>query len=323
MPRCARVKFSTGIYHVMIKSCSEILLFKENSDKEKYLQLIKKYQKVFCFKVYSYCLMTNHGHILINCNGADISKFMHRINQCFAIYYNKKYNRCGHVFHDRFKSKLVSPTNTSLLNLSTYIHNNPKDINHYKNKVEKYPYSSLSIILGTKKNLYDILDVNFILNIIGSNIEKSRVQYYNYVKMRLGTPSSKDFNSEYWDNTENITQDYEFEKNNYEYRSEKKAIVSKISPNEVVNFISKYTNMNKNMINIKFNKSAIEFKSLFIVIMSSLCNFTHKMLCSFIGNITSSNVSNLYNKGCTMINTCPKYQNIISDFISTYALSVC
>ena len=51
--------------------------------------------------------MDNHAHLLIDANGADISKVMHGINFSYAMYFNKKYEREGHLFKDRFKSKIV------------------------------------------------------------------------------------------------------------------------------------------------------------------------------------------------------------------------
>ena len=81
MPRVARVKHENGIYHIMVRSISDIPLFRDSADKDKYLQLIKKYQGIYLFKVYAYCLMTTHGHMAIDCCGADISKIMKSINQ--------------------------------------------------------------------------------------------------------------------------------------------------------------------------------------------------------------------------------------------------
>ena len=62
MPRCARIKSYDSVYHIMIRSINEVPLFIENTDKDTYLSLIKKYQVQYGFKLYSYCLMDNHGH---------------------------------------------------------------------------------------------------------------------------------------------------------------------------------------------------------------------------------------------------------------------
>ena len=107
MPRSARVKSFDSVFHIMVRSISDTPLYKCNSDKDKYLQLIKKYQDIHLFKVYSYCIMDTHAHMIIDTVGSDISKVMHSINQCYAQYFNRKYERHGHVFQDRFKSKII------------------------------------------------------------------------------------------------------------------------------------------------------------------------------------------------------------------------
>lgn len=73
MPRGPRIKSPDSIYHIMIRSIEEVKLFKKESDKEFYFYLIRKYQKKYNFKVYAYCLMDNHGHLIIDANGGDIS----------------------------------------------------------------------------------------------------------------------------------------------------------------------------------------------------------------------------------------------------------
>lgn len=128
IPRTARVKSPAGIYHIMIRSISDTPLFKNDIDKNKYLELIRKNQNIFLFKMYSYCLMTTHAHFIIDSAGADVSKFMKAINLSYAIYFNKKYNRHGHLFQGRFKSKLIT-NDKYLIMLSAYIHSNVKDLN--------------------------------------------------------------------------------------------------------------------------------------------------------------------------------------------------
>jgi REP element-mobilizing transposase RayT len=68
MPRIARQKTDDAIFHVMSRSISELELFKDDSDKLKYLSIIKKYQKLYKFRVYGYCLMDSHVHLIIDAN---------------------------------------------------------------------------------------------------------------------------------------------------------------------------------------------------------------------------------------------------------------
>ncbi|SKA97798.1 REP element-mobilizing transposase RayT, partial [Caloramator quimbayensis] len=120
MPRLARQKSYDSIFHVMVKSIVEAPLFKDDDDKVKFMDFVKKAQNQFEFKVYSYCLMDNHAHFIIDANGADISKIMHFINYKYAMYYNKRHERIGHLFHDRFKSLIVD-SDRYLFALTAYV----------------------------------------------------------------------------------------------------------------------------------------------------------------------------------------------------------
>jgi REP element-mobilizing transposase RayT len=73
MPRMARLKDKESIYHVMVRSIKEVNLFESDDDKIRYLEIVKRYMEKYKFKVYAYCLMLNHGHLMIDANGADIS----------------------------------------------------------------------------------------------------------------------------------------------------------------------------------------------------------------------------------------------------------
>ena len=150
MPRHARIKPKGAIHHVMVRSISEVDMFKEEADKYEYIKILKEYKELYRFNLYGYCFMDNHAHLMINANGADISKIMHGINFKFAQYFNRKHGRHGHLFQDRFKSKVVEDINY-LYALSAYIHNNPTVIDGYEDCPEKYMFSSLGGIHWNQK----------------------------------------------------------------------------------------------------------------------------------------------------------------------------
>ena len=89
--RTSRIKRKHGIYHIMVKSIPELKLYNDNEDKDKYLKIIKEKQVLFGFKIYAFCIMSNHGHFIIDSNGADISEIMQSINSKYAFYFNRKY----------------------------------------------------------------------------------------------------------------------------------------------------------------------------------------------------------------------------------------
>ncbi|QEK12789.1 transposase [Crassaminicella thermophila] len=298
MPRTARVKSEDSIYHIMVRSISEINLFNDEEDKLKYFSLIKKYIKKFQFKVYAYCLMDNHGHLIIDANGADISRIMHSINFCYAGYYNRKYQRYGHVFQDRYKSVIVDK-DEYLIMLSAYIHNNPKDIKEYKYNVLNYRFSSLKEYVY-KTNEFEILDKTFLEEILYLTNEKNIKKYLSLV---------------YKTDTEDEELDVEFEKKNSEYRSQRRILVRDYTPERVISFVTEYTKVNKNKIYIKYNKKYTETRALCAFLMRCFCNFTQRQICSVIGNLSQSRVSKLCSIGLDIAFNNEKYGNIIEEFI--------
>lgn len=299
MPRCARVKSFDCVYHVMVRSISDTPLFKCYQDKDVYLKLIKKYKETFLFKVYAYCLLDTHAHILIDCSGADISKIMHGINQCYAQYFNRKYKRHGHLFQDRFKSK-IQYDDRSLINVSAYIHKNPKDIKGYKGKEERYRYSSFGIYLGLRNDEYGILNPYFVLNQFSNDLIAARISYLEFVRR-------------YDEDSE--PEDMEFKHERAEYRSERNIIVRNISPEKVVEYAAYYTKTDKKYISIKYIKDVMDMKALSAFLMRCLCDMREKDICKKMGNITQTHAARLYHTGVKLIEEKDEYRNIIQDFL--------
>ncbi|MBX4258611.1 transposase [Clostridium estertheticum] len=303
MPRTFRLKSDESIYHIMCKSITEVNLFKNTEDKKKYLSLIKKYKTLYNFKLYGYCLMDNHLHLIIDANGSDISKVMHGINFSYAMYFNKKHERGGHLFRDRFKSIIVA-NDRYLKTLSLYIHNNPTDILDYKNCPEKYAFSSLSIFIGKRRDYFKLVDYGFIISLFGESIKIARKNYYNLIFMC---------------NEEKLKQEIEFEDEKSEYKNERITLVRNFKSADVLEFIASKMNVSKTQIYMKYSRNLVQAKALTVVLMRSLCNFKSSDISRTLGNITQARISMLSTIGINLIGTNKKFENIIGDFIKCYA----
>lgn len=93
-------------------------------EKEKYLSVLEHYQKKYAFRLYAYTILDNHAHLLIEISETPLSKIMQGVQQIYTVYYNKKYDRVGHVFQQRYKANLCDKDGY-LLALIKYIHQNP------------------------------------------------------------------------------------------------------------------------------------------------------------------------------------------------------
>lgn len=299
MARCARAKFDTAIYHIILRSISDVLLFKDTEDKEKFLYYLSKYKVQFNYKIYAYCLMSNHIHIILDGNGADISKIMHSINQSYAQYFNRKYNRHGHLFQNRFKSKIVT-NERYIMALSVYIHNNPTDISGYYNNPEEYEYSSLGIYFGIKKDKYKILDKYFILQLFGRNNREALKRYKKFIHS----------NKEILD-IDSLTIKH------YNSKIQRTIINRNKCPEDILNIVAKYMKVDKSTINLKYNRDSIKLKSMFVFLCRNLCNTTYSEISNIIKNLSEPYLSKLSSIAYDLICKDNTYKNILNQIYST------
>lgn len=97
------------IYHILNRGNNRQAVFLKDDDYRHYLDILKRYKEKFNFKIFAYCLMTNHVHILLQSSAkASISKVMQAITIAHTRHYHYVYNCSGHLWQGRFKSPLVS-----------------------------------------------------------------------------------------------------------------------------------------------------------------------------------------------------------------------
>jgi putative transposase len=124
MPREARKKSNSGVYHIMLRGINKQTIFEEDDDRRRFIGTLKRYQETSNFILHGYCLMDNHIHLLLQETEESISEVLKRISSSYVYWYNLKYERSGHLFQERFKSENVEST-ASFLKVLRYIHQNP------------------------------------------------------------------------------------------------------------------------------------------------------------------------------------------------------
>jgi REP element-mobilizing transposase RayT len=122
------------------------VIFSESADYEYFEELMCFYAKSYGAIIHNYCLMSNHYHLLIEITRGNLSKFMRQLNMNYAIYFNKKYKRTGHLWQGRFKSWYVTDE-AYLYTLMRYIEHNPLKAKIVKD-LDTYPYSSYAYFLS-------------------------------------------------------------------------------------------------------------------------------------------------------------------------------
>jgi REP element-mobilizing transposase RayT len=111
----------------MVRGINRQDIFQNDEDKGVYLKRIAKYKDECGFKIYAYCFMCNHIHLLIKEGEKSISEAMKKIGTSYVYWYNLKHNRTGHLFQDRFRSEVVE-NDAYLLTVAKNIHQNPVKI---------------------------------------------------------------------------------------------------------------------------------------------------------------------------------------------------
>lgn len=191
MGRQLRIEYPGALYHITSRGNEKKDIYKENSDKEKFLEILHAYHKRYDILVHSYVLMDNHYHMILETPRANLLKVMHGINSGYTGYFNRKYSRSGHLFQGRYKAILVDKENY-LLELSRYVHLNPVRANMVE-KPEDYKWSSYMGFIGNKEQEY--VEYAWILSNYGKNKKKSKRGYEKYVEEAIGEKISNPLSS--------------------------------------------------------------------------------------------------------------------------------
>ncbi len=162
MPRLPRLKSESGIYHIMLRGINQQAIFEDEEDYTKFIETLETYKAVSGYKVFAYCLMSNHIHILLKVEKEDIDVIMKRIAGSYVYWYNWKYYRKGHLFQDRFKSEPVE-NDAYFLTVLRYIHQNPVKASIVET-IDEYVYSSYNEYIEGVSSLIDIDFVDSMIN---------------------------------------------------------------------------------------------------------------------------------------------------------------
>ena len=154
MPRQARKISNLSIHHVILRSVNQQIIFEDEMDYKQFLKILRYYKKHCNFKLYAYCLMDNHIHLLIEHTTVALDVIMKKIGIKFVVWYNRKYQRAGHLFQDRYRSEPVNDMRYFQI-VFRYIHQNPLKAG-LENSLGIYPWSSYRDYAFSDSSFIDI-----------------------------------------------------------------------------------------------------------------------------------------------------------------------
>ncbi len=179
MPRPVRIQQAGYVQHITCKGNDGQVLFKDKTDRQEYLRFLDYARNFYPLKVYNFCLMDNHIHLLVEPKeDGSLSRVMESVTKEYAKYFNKKYGRSGHVFQGRYKNFLVQ-TERYFFACSRYIDLNPVKANLVTNPKE-YMWSGHSELISGAKGVFKV-DQHVLYESLGSNDFERQIAYRTLV----------------------------------------------------------------------------------------------------------------------------------------------
>ena len=191
MARSLRIEYPGAFYHVMHRGNSGFNIFRSISDRNKFLEYLTKSVERYELKIHTYCLMTNHYHLIIETPQPNLSQAIKWINVSYATYFNRKQKRSGHLFQGRFKSIIIE-ADEYLKTLSQYIHFNPKRENMVAH-LKDYKWSSYRAFSGYEK-APEWLETTFLLKQFGGKKKNATKKYRSFVEAMQKNSIENPFN---------------------------------------------------------------------------------------------------------------------------------
>ena len=179
MPRPPRLHAPGATYHVTTRGNRKQPIFVDARDRLRFLQLLGQVVELLGWRSHSYCLMTNHYHLLIQTPGADISRGMHRLNGIYARWFNWRHDYSGHVFERRFHDELVEG-HAHLLELTRYIVLNPVRAG-LEQTAGKWHWSSYNATIGRRPRPA-FLTTSWVLSLFSEDPARARELYAEFVE---------------------------------------------------------------------------------------------------------------------------------------------
>jgi putative transposase len=185
MPRQPRLDIPGAMHHIMVRGINKSSIFKDDRDKTAFLEHIGEILGEGPDRIYAWVLMRNHLHILYKSGKLGISAFMRKLLTWYALYFNRRHHRTGHLFENRYKS-ILCDEDTYLLALVRYIHLNPirAKIIQTIEELDRYEWSGHRAIMG--KANYQWMDIDTVLFQFGNSRKQAKAGYRRFVRDGMG-----------------------------------------------------------------------------------------------------------------------------------------
>lgn len=174
MPRIARVDAPGALHHVMVRGLEKREIFFDDDDRHDLLGRLAKLVPEWAGCCLAWVFMGNHVHMVLQTGERPLAWLMRRLNTGFAIHFNRRHDRVGYLFQDRFKSRLVAESDDPRV-LLRYVHLNPLRAGLVGDlaQLERFPWSGHGALLG-RRAPHAFESVDLALSLFDENPSRAR-----------------------------------------------------------------------------------------------------------------------------------------------------
>jgi len=180
MPRTARLDAPDLLQHVIVRGVERCDIFGDDNDRNRFLATLSKLLVQTGTECLAWALMPNHVHLLLRPRKTLLAPVMRRLLTGYAVYFNLRHHRSGHLFQNRYKS-IVCEEDSYLLELTRYIHLNPVRAGVVGDlaALDSYPWSGHAVIMGKGEMAGQLVDK--VLVYFGKRKREAREKYRQFV----------------------------------------------------------------------------------------------------------------------------------------------
>ncbi|MDI6802057.1 MAG: transposase [Thermodesulfovibrionales bacterium] len=288
-----RIEFPGALYHITSRGNERKSIFLDDADRLRFLEILKDYHDRYSILIHSFVLMDNHYHLILETPKGNLLKVMHGINGRYTGYFNRKYERSGHLFQGRYKGILVEK-DTYLLQLSRYVHMNPARAKIVK-KPEQYRWSSYPAYIGKDKE-YKWVEYSWILSNFEKEGKSAKNKYRKYVE--------ESFNKDMEDPAKNLYgqlilgRDEFIEKIRGMFSGkciskeivERKRLLKSPTPEDIIEKVAEAFGVDRDLINEKNIRGNVARKAA-IYLVQRYCNLRNDEISKIFGDLHCSAIS--------------------------------
>ena len=186
MPRQPRLDIPDVLHHVIVRGIEQRDIFADDADKEHFLARLSSLLTKGATKCFAWALMSNHFHLLLMPTTVTLAETMRRLLTSYAVYFNRKYHRSGHLFQNRYKSS-VCEEEPYFIELIRYIHLNPLRAGMVGDleALERYRWSGHAVLLGWAT--MEGQETNAVLSRFGKSRVRAQRGYRQFVADGVAT----------------------------------------------------------------------------------------------------------------------------------------